>query len=164
MCDLPDRTAGVKPGRWPNIRIMNLAYDNSALRFAYPDDWELVETPSDDGLTINLQSPGSMFVLVTMYDRQVPPQELADEALAAMREEYPDLDAFPVSQTIADRPAIGHDVDFFSLDLTNTCWIRAFASGRRSVLVFAQTNDMELDCGKQIFRAICESMELEVLA
>ena len=141
---------------------MNVVYDNSALRFAYPDDWELVETPSDDGLTISLQSPGSMFIFVTLYDRQVPPQRLADEALAAMREEYPDLDACPVSQTIADWPAIGHDVNFFSLDLTNTCWIRAFVSGRRSVLVFAQTNDLDLDGGDQFFRAICESMELEV--
>jgi hypothetical protein len=140
---------------------MSAAYDNSVLRFAYPRDWELVETPSDDGLTVNLQSPGSMFLFVTLYDRQMPLEELADEALAAMREEYPDLDACRVSQTIADQPAIGHDVNFFSLDLTNTCWIRAFASGRRSVLLFAQTDDMELQGGEQVFRAICESMELE---
>ena len=29
-------------------------------------------------------------------------------------------------ETLAGMPAVGYDVDFFALDLTNTCWIRSF--------------------------------------
>jgi hypothetical protein len=85
---------------------------------------------------------------------------VADEALEAMRGEYPGLDLSPVSETIAGRPAVGFDVNFFSLDLTNTCWIRAFSSAGRTVLIFAQTNDLELEQGERGFRAVCESIDL----
>ena len=36
--------------------------------------------------------------------------------------------------SVAGQPAVGHDVRFFSLDLTNTCWIRSFYGGRGTVL------------------------------
>jgi len=62
-----------------------------------------------------------------------------------MREEYPDLDADDSVEAIAGIPAIGHDIRFFSLDLTNTCWTRSFYSTRGTVLVMGQFNDLELD-------------------
>ena len=126
----------------------------------YPDGWEVVETATEDGLTVNLQSPGSVFLFLTLCDNESQPEDVADQALDAMREDYPDLDSCPISEMIADQPTIGHDVNFFSLDLTNTCWIRAFSSSRRTVLIFAQTNDMELEAGERVFRAICDSIEV----
>lgn len=139
---------------------MGVAYRNQHLQFIYPDGWEVDETESSDGVTASVQSPASMFVFITSYGRPLAPAELADQALLTMREEYPDLDSTPTSETIAGQPAVGHDVNFFSMDLTNTCWIRAFSAGGRTVLIFAQTNDLELQASERAFRAICASLEL----
>ena len=54
------------------------------------------------------------------------PADLTDQALDAMREEYPDLDAFPANDTLQQHRAIGHDVEFFSLDIANAASIRSF--------------------------------------
>ena len=70
------------------------------------------------------------------------------------------MDSDPVAEKIADQAAVGHDVSFFSLDLTNTCWIRAFSAGDHSVLMFAQTSDMDLERGEQAFRGICTSLKI----
>jgi hypothetical protein len=139
---------------------MSNSYHNAAVEFLYPDDWRLDEVRTEDGLTVSLQSPYSMFVFVNSYEAPVDPQQVADQALETMQEEYTDMDFEAVRDTIADAPAVGHDVNFFSLDLTNTCWIRAFSAGKHTVLIFAQTNDLDLDRGEQAFRGICSSLKL----
>jgi hypothetical protein len=60
-----------------------------------------------------------------------------------MREEYPTLDVAPAGETIGGHPAIGHDVEFFSLDVTSACAIRCFRTDRRTVLLFGQWSDLE---------------------
>ena len=65
-----------------------------------------------------------------------------------------------MSETIANLPAVGHDVNFFSLDFTNTCWIRAFGTSHGTVVLFAQTNDQYLETGERVFQAICESLRV----
>lgn len=139
---------------------MSNAYHSAAIHFLYPDNWELNESRNRDGLTVSLQSPYSMFLFLNYNERAVAPQELADEALQTMADEYPELDSDPVAERIADQSAVGHDVSFFSLDLTNTCWIRAFSLGEHSVLIFAQTNDLDLEQGEQAFRGICTSLRV----
>jgi hypothetical protein len=139
---------------------MSNAYHNAIIQFLYPENWELNESHNRDGLTVSLQSPYSMFLFLSYYNRPLAPDELADESLQTMAEEYPELDADPVAEMIADQPAVGHDVSFFSLDLTNTCWIRALSSGEHTLLIFAQTNDLDLEQGEQTFRGICGSLKI----
>ena len=138
---------------------MSLSYHNKLFEFLYPDGWALDEARTGEGFTVSLQSPYSMFVLVSYYDAVLDPKKLADQALETMTEEYDELDSVPISVSIAKLPAVGHDVNFFSLDLTNTCWIRAFISGSHSVLIFAQTSDLDLERGELAFRGICASLK-----
>ncbi len=140
---------------------MIATYENSAVRFNYPEGWTVDETESEDGPTISLQSPFSMFVFVTLYDRTRSPQDVADQALAAMQQEYSEIDVAAVEEMIAGRAAVGHDVNFFSLDLTNTCWIRAMATARHTLLIFAQANDLDLETAEPTLRAICASLKLD---
>jgi hypothetical protein len=136
------------------------SYQNAVLQFAYPDGWALDETRTGDGLTISLQSPYSMFVFVNCYDAPVSAQQVADQALETMKDEYAELDCEGVKEMIDGVMAVGHDINFFSLDLTNTCWIRAFSAGKQTVLIFAQTSDLDLERGETAFRAICASVKL----
>lgn len=135
-------------------------YDDHGVRFEYPPDWEL--EVSDDGprTTVTVQAPGGLiFTMVTMDDTRPAPAELADEVLAAMREEYPELDAAPAIETVAGHRAIGHDLEFFSLDVVNSCAIRCFRTPRHTVLVFGQWSDLAGEDPEGLIRAVRGSLE-----
>ena len=121
-------------------------YDDRGIRFDYPGDWEIEVVDDGPRTAVTIQSPaGPAFALVTVDDSRPEPDELADEALAALRDEYPKLDAFPARETIAGHEAVGHDVEFFSLDMTNACAIRSLQTPRRTVFLMTQWSDVEDD-------------------
>jgi hypothetical protein len=140
--------------------VMTETYDDHGIRFEYPATWEVEETDDGDVVTVALNAPdGLAFALVTLDDSRPAPAEMADEALQAMRDEYPGLDASPALETIAGHRAVGHDVEFISLDMTNTCAIRAFRTPRHSVLVFGQWSDVEEEGTGDLLAAIRRSVE-----
>src|SRR6185503_10582749 len=115
---------------------------------------------TDDGpiTTVSIQKPGGLaFAFVTVDDSCPAPAEIADEALSAMREEYPELDAIPALETIGGHRAVGHDVEFISLDMTNTCAIRCFRTPKRTVLVFSQWSDLDAEENEAIIRGVLRS-------
>lgn len=122
-------------------------FDDFGIRFEYPMGWELDVQEDGPRQVISLQAPEApAFLMITLDQECPPPAELADEALDAMQTEYPDLEARPVLEVIHGNRAIGHDLDFFSLDLASSCVIRCFRTPRRTVLVFAQwSNDDEAE-------------------
>src|SRR5829696_7230522 len=137
--------------------IMFGTYDDHGIRFAYPQDWELEVTDDGPRTTVTVQSPGGLaFALVTLDEDRPAPAALADEALAAMRDEYPQLDATPAQETIAGHRAVGHDLEFISLDLVNSCAIRCYRTRRRTVLVFGQWSDLD-DGAEALLRAVRDS-------
>jgi hypothetical protein len=118
-------------------------YDDRGIRFEYPSDWELEVTDDGPLTTVAVQAPeGLAFALVTVDDSCPEPDDMADQALGALREEYPVLDAAPALETINGHDAIGHDVEFISLDMTNSCTIRCFRTPRRTVLLFGQWSEL----------------------
>ena len=138
-------------------------YDDHGLRFDYPSRWELEVTEHGEVVTVAVQEPGGLaFVLITTDESRPDPADVADAALEAMREEYPDLDATPAMETINDHCATGHDVEFFAMDMTNSARIRCFRGPGRTVLAFGQWSDVaEADLPDQIvgiFRSIEDSV------
>ena len=122
---------------------MTEVYEDRGIRFEYPGDWELEVTDDGPLTTVAVQAPGGLaFALVTVDDSCPAPAEVADQALEALREEYPVLDAVPALESINGHRAVGHDVEFMSLDLTNSCTIRCFRTARRTVLLFGQWSDL----------------------
>src|SRR5262249_50073296 len=124
-----------------------------------PENWRLEREEDDAGWTVSLQSPGTAFLMLCLREDMPTTDELADTALAALREEYPELEAEDCFESVAGQPAVGHDIQFFSLDLTNTCWTRSFYSSQGTVLLMCQTSDLEQS--EPVLRAICASLELE---
>jgi hypothetical protein len=140
---------------------MSGIYDDHGIRFEYPADWELDETDDGPRLTVSVQSPsGLAFALVTVDDDRPEPDDLTDEALAALKDEYPTLDAFPALETIDGHEAVGHDVEFISLDLNNACAIRAFRTPRRTIFVLAQwSDDLEGEEAEFALKGLRRSLE-----
>jgi len=135
-------------------------YDDHGIRFNYPSDWTL-ET-DDDVLrtTVSVHAPdGVAFALVAIDASRPDPTAMAEQALNAMTEEYPDVDIRPVLETIGGHRAVGHDIDFLALDVPNSCSIRCFRTDRRSVLIFNQWSDLETDEIAEQMRALRASIQ-----
>jgi hypothetical protein len=94
--------------------MMTGIFDDLGIRFEYPADWELEVVDSDgERATVLVQSgDGLAFAMITLDSDRPAPAELADEALGAMREEYPNLDARDAIEMLDGQSAVGHDLEF----------------------------------------------------
>lgn len=138
-----------------------MLFDQSGVRFRYPENWRLDREESDEGWTVSLQSPDTAFLLLCLREDAPTTDEMIDTALAALREEYPELEAEDRIDSLAGQPAIGHDIRFFSFDLTNTCYLRSISTAFGTLLVMWQANDLELEKNEPVLRAICASLQVE---
>jgi hypothetical protein len=136
-------------------------YSEEGIAFRYPDDWKLEREENDSGWTVLLQSPGTAFMTITCDFDMPTTEEMAEAAVQALREDYPQLETEPVIESLAGQMAIGHDFQFFSLDMTNTCWTRSFYSDLGTILVLCQATDQELEEYEPQLRAICASLRVE---
>jgi hypothetical protein len=140
---------------------MTAQFQQNDVRFQYPENWELDRQDTDGGWTVSIQSPGTAFFLLS-YDTDMPePELMADTALEALRSEYPGLESDEAVESVAGQPAVGHDVRFFSLDLTNTGWLRSFYGASGTLLAMWQINDLELERTGPVLRAMCASIQLD---
>ena len=134
----------VKEKGW---RAMSARFDRDGIGLSYPENWKLEFEDSDNGWTISLQSSETAFLLVSHYEDLPELTEVARTTLNAMQAEYEDLEADEVFETVAGQPAVGHDIRFFSLDLTNTCWVaqllRAPRHGPRLLAIDRHGADQE---------------------
>ena len=140
---------------------MSQHYQADGVSFHYPENWQLDREECADGWTVLVQSPGTAFLTLTRDGSGASAEEIAAAALEVLQAEYPTLDARPQVESLAGQMAVGHDIHFFSLDLTNTCWTRAFDIDDGVVLVLCQSNDLELDEYGPILRAIGASLKIE---
>jgi hypothetical protein len=134
-------------------------FQENGIEFRYPENWVLERDELESGWMVSVQSPETAFLTVTFNADAPDIGGMADAALETLRAEYPDLEAEPRVESIAGQPAVGHDVRFFSFDLTNTAGIRAFRAEEGAVLVLWQFNDLEQDRNERVLKAICKSIE-----
>jgi hypothetical protein len=111
-------------------------FDDNGIRFEYPPAWEIDVSEDGPRTSVTVQSPsGLAFAMVTIDD------------------------TFPASETIDGHNAIGHDIEFLSLDMTNSCVIRCFSTPRRTVFVLTQWSDLEEDEPEHALAALRRSLE-----
>jgi hypothetical protein len=145
----------------PKGWTMPATFVDGGIRFLYPDNWSLEREDNEAGWTVSLHSPGTAFMVVVFRSDMPPTTDLADAALEALREDYPELEVEDSVESVAGQPAVGHDMRFFSLDLTNTCWTRSFCSPQGTILVLCQACDLEPDKNETVLRAICASLRVD---
>ena len=136
-------------------------FREGSLSFNYPDSWEVEREETDNGWTVCVSSPRpcTAFLTLTMVNDYPDADLLADTALEALREEYHQLEADDAAEQLAGQWAVGHDINFISLDLTNTCWTRSFDCPDGTALLLCQVSDIEAT-QETILRAICSSLHV----
>lgn len=140
---------------------MSREFARAGIRLQYPENWTVETEDTEDGWSASIISPATAFLMLSHYSDDHEPEELANMALDAMRESYPDLESEEVVETLAGVPVVGHDVDFFTLDLTNSCLIRALRVPQGCLLIMVQCTDLELATNGEVMHAILASMTLE---
>jgi hypothetical protein len=144
-------------------------FDRDGLQFQYPNNWKLeleesgLEFDEDAAVvawTAVLQSGDLAFLLVSLRPDAASASELADQTLAALREEYPELDATNVVVSFAGLPAIGHDIDFLTLDTAIVCRTRCVDTLAGPLLVMTQVSEFDRDKNELVLDAMCQSMRI----
>lgn len=140
---------------------MAAQFDSDGVHFLYPENWRLERDHAGDSWSVTVQSPETAFFLLTVNEDTPSTGDMLSTTLEAMKADYPDLESDEIVDTVAGQPAVGHDIRFTSLDLTNTCWTRAFYTGAGTVMVLCQCNDLESDVNEPVLRAICKSLKVD---
>jgi hypothetical protein len=136
-------------------------FSADGVSFRCPDGWKMEREDAEEGWTVTLQSPGTAFALIRL-DRNMPDTaDVAQTTLEALRADYPDLEAETFVDMLAGEMATGHEVHFFSLDLSVTCWTRSLYAGAGTLLVLCQVSDMEEAEYEPLLRAVCASLRVE---
>lgn len=133
--------------------------DALGIHFDYPDNWELetYDDPSGNGAVV-VSSPETAFWQITRHGSDVDPEQLFDEALAALRSEYQTIEAFAAASEVEGQQLSGYDVNFYCLDLTNTCQLRSLATDEAIYMILFQSEDQELQRLAGVFEAMLASL------
>ena len=138
---------------------MPATYERMGIRFDYPENWQVDEQEArNQQNAVTVYSPGGAFWSVSVESRDSDPQELTRAALAAMRQEYEELDAYEVSEQVEDKEMVGYDMNFYCLDLTNTAQVRSFRTWRATYVIICQAEDREVDEISPVFQAMKTSL------
>jgi hypothetical protein len=134
-------------------------FDRPPVRFQYPDNWTLdVESGDQRPQTVTVSGPDGPFWSVSVHPADADLQSLAKEATEAMSEEYEEVESAAATETIGDFEAIGYDLNFYYLDLTNTAVVRCFRSPQGVYAVFYQAEDRDFERLSEVFQAITASL------
>ena len=137
-------------------------FERDGVRFEYPGNWTIEPAESEGGgWSVSVHSPETAFLLVALRPEADDPAQLADRTLEALRGDYQELDAENAVETVAGVLAIGHDLDFLTLDTAITCQTRCLETPVGPLLVMWQTSEYDRERNEPILRAIRASLTVE---
>ena len=140
---------------------MAAVFERSGVKFRFPENWAVETEDSDSGgWTVAVQSPVTAFVVVSLRTDGQTATEVADEALAALKAEYADAEAEAVVESLAGRPALGHDIDFLTLDTSTSVWTRCVDTAVGPLLVLCQVSVFDRALNGPVLEAITTSLEI----
>jgi hypothetical protein len=139
---------------------MPAEFRESGVTFQYPENWKLQRDEIDAGWIVEIQSPDTAFLMVCLRTDGPRREELLEQSLSDLREDYPELEADAATSTIAGADALGYDVSFFSLDFTNTCVMRSFLCRAGTMLVLWQVTDVDAERLEPVLNAILTSLRV----
>ncbi|MDH3716543.1 MAG: hypothetical protein OES79_00355 [Planctomycetota bacterium] len=138
---------------------MTALYNKAGITFEYPENWELdEEAQPPQSLEVTVNSPRGAFWSVRFERAAVDPHQLAETAVAAMREEYAGLESEPVHEFVEGVQLVGMDMSFFYLDLTSTAQVRALQTLQGTYLILCQAEDSDFEQLQPVFRALTVSL------
>jgi hypothetical protein len=139
---------------------MSGEFSEDGVAFTVPEGWAVEREETTEGWAVTLQSPGAAFALFSLDRRMPEPAEMVAADLEALREDYPALDVRPAIDMLAGEMAVGHDAEFFCLDMPCTRWTRSLYAGAGTLLVLCQISDADEEDYESALRGVCASLRV----
>src|SRR5262245_23177391 len=137
-------------------------FTRDGISFRYPANWQAEsEDAADGGWTVTVNSPETAFVLVSLRPDARDPADLADQTLDALKADYKELDAENRLETITGEAAIGHDIDFLTVDTAITCRTRCLDTPAGPLLVMTQVSEYDREANDPVLRAVVASLVVD---
>ncbi len=136
-----------------------MEFCRDGIHFDYPEQWTLEEEDHPHGWTATFQGEGASFAVLHLRDDVIDPSFLAEQVLEAFREDYPTLDVEETVETMSGIPALGHDLEFISMDVTSSCQTRSLYTPVGCLLVLFQGPDTEDTQG--VFASMRSSLHID---
>jgi len=134
-------------------------YQLAGVRFDYPENWTVDDGDRHaDPASVTVSSPGGAFWTLTIHEADADPAVLIDTVLAALRDEYEQVDAERAGEIVDGRALSGYDVNFYCLDLISAAMIRGFQTPQGTYVVLCQAEDSEFELLRQVFLAVTTSL------
>lgn len=136
-------------------------FQERGLAFAYPVGWSAELGHADDANALpeaTAYHPSGAFWSAAMHAPGADLEGLVQAAVEALESEYDRVEVDRISESIFDRPAVGFDAAFLSLDLTNTARLRCIAYDHATYVVYCQCEDRDLPAVDESFREMTESL------
>ncbi|MFO7908149.1 MAG: hypothetical protein ACQESR_01305 [Planctomycetota bacterium] len=138
---------------------MVATYDRNGIRFCYPENWKIQEDePKPDEYCVTLQSPGSGFWMLHVFESVESLQRLAAEVKQSIQREYEEADVEAVKDHIEGTPLPGYDLQFCCLHFVVSAAVRSFSLGDRTCVLLSQAEDSEFEQMAPVFSAITTSL------
>ncbi len=137
---------------------MPQTYRHLGVHFLYPDNWRITdEQATTPPFSVALETPQGGLWLLQIH-RDGDPHELAAEALATMRQEYPQLEADSLVDQLEGHDLTGFEMRFYYLDFVIMARIVSVRRGDQTLVVLCQAEDRDFTRLDPIFQAILVSL------
>ncbi len=138
---------------------MPAIYENLGVRFLYPENWSITDEEDVDWpQTVTLQSPQTGFWSLHVYPPASEFKPIVKELIAAIQEEFTDIEVLPAKETFGETPTTGVDLAFFYLDLLVEAKIRCLRTPSSTLVWLYQAESREFESMEAVFQAIAVSM------
>ncbi|HJN07930.1 MAG: hypothetical protein QGG09_07800 [Pirellulaceae bacterium] len=137
---------------------MTAVFENARIRFLYPENWTITDDGNTDPPTVTVQSPNSGFWTLVMYSDDHEPDELTNQVVSAMDEEYEALESTPTTLDLGGVVVSGYEMYFSCLDLVVSAKTFALRHNDLTLLILWQGESRDFDELELVFRAITQGM------
>ena len=137
---------------------MTAVFENAQIRFLYPENWTIAEDGSSDPPTVTVQSPNSGFWTLVMYSNDYDPDELTNQVVQAMDEEYEALESNPSTLEIGEVTAYGYEMFFSCMDLVVSAKTFAIRHNEMTLLLLWQGESRDFDELELVFLAMTQGL------
>ena len=140
---------------------MPSTFDGFGVRFLYPENWKVVdqtEAGEDATAGVMLETPEKAFFSLNRYTGGIAPQQVIDEAIAAMRGEYDEIEVSPYDDPSGLAREAGAELSFYYLDLLVAARLVAIPDGDDVLLVQIQGESRDFERLEPVFAAMLQSL------
>ena len=138
---------------------MPAVYHRLGVRFLYPENWVISDEEVEGWpRTVTLQSQDTGFWSLHVYPPEQEPKPVVKELIAAIQDEFSDIEVLPAKETFGETPTTGVDLAFFYLDLLVEAKIRCLRTPSSTLVWLYQAESREFEAIEPVFQAISVSM------